>query len=108
MNEAQANALAEIFSGEAWSSGGGTWLAAYWRGDGKYIVSSGDADCEYESEDDVEAGKASNTLVLASGDKESWSSWTRAAMSSTVTPTLRPAGDSARRPSKWRRASSAE
>lgn len=72
MNEQQANALAEIFSGEAWNSGGGTWLAAYWRGDGKYIVFSGDAVCEYSSEDDFDAANASNTLVLASGDEEWW------------------------------------
>jgi hypothetical protein len=72
MNEAQANAIAEIFSGEAWNSGGGTWLAAYWRGDGKYIVFCGDAVCEYKSEEDFDAAKANNTFVLASGDEEWW------------------------------------
>jgi hypothetical protein len=72
VNEQQANALAEIFGGEAWNSGGGIWLAAYWRGDGKYIVFSGDAVSEYESEDAFDQAKASNTLVLASGDEEWW------------------------------------
>lgn len=72
MNEQQANALAEIFSGEAWNSGGGIWLAAYWRGDGKYIVFSGDSVCEYESEEAFDSSNASNTLVLASGDEEWW------------------------------------
>lgn len=72
MNERQANALAEIFSGEAWNSGGGIWLAAYWRGDGKYIVFSGDAVCEYDSEEAFDNAAASNTLVLASGDEEWW------------------------------------
>lgn len=72
MNEQQAKALAEIFSGEAWNSGGGTWLAAYWRGDGKYIVFSGDAVCEYDSEEAFDTNKASTTLILASGDEEWW------------------------------------
>jgi hypothetical protein len=72
MNELQAKALASFFGGEAWDSGGGIWLAAYWRGDGKYIVFSGDAVCEYDSEEDFDNGKASNTLILASGDEEWW------------------------------------
>lgn len=72
MNEQQAQALAEIFSGEAWNSGGGTWLVAYWRGDGKYIVFSGDAVCEYESEEDFDAARANNAFVLASGEEEWW------------------------------------
>lgn len=72
MNEQQANAIAEIFSGEAWDNGGGVWLAAYWRGDGKYIVFSGDAVRQYDSEQDFDESKASNTLMLASGDEEWW------------------------------------
>jgi len=72
MNEEQPNAFEEIFSGEAWNSGGGTWLVAYWRGDGKYIVFSGDAVCEYDSEEDFDDAKASNTLLLASGEEEWW------------------------------------
>lgn len=72
MNEQQANTLAEVFSGEAWDSGGGIWLAAYWRGDGKYIVFSGDAVCEYNSEQDFENAEAAKTIVLASGDEEFW------------------------------------
>ena len=70
MNEQHANALAELFSGEAWDSGGGKWLAAYWRGDGRYIVFSGDAVCEYKSEQDFDHAKAANTQVLASGEEE--------------------------------------
>lgn len=72
MNELRAEALANIFGGEAWDSGGGIWLAAYWRGDGKYIVFSGDAVCEYESEEAFDNGKPSNTIILASGDEEWW------------------------------------
>jgi NDP-sugar pyrophosphorylase family protein len=72
MNEKQANSLAEIFSGEAWDSGGGIWLAAYWRGDGKYIVFSGDALCEYDSEEAFDNANATKTIVLASGDEEFW------------------------------------
>jgi NDP-sugar pyrophosphorylase family protein len=72
MNEQQAKALAEVFSGEAWDSGGGIWLAAYWRGDGKYMVFSGDALCEYDSEEDFDEARAAKTIVLASGDEEWW------------------------------------
>ena len=72
MNEQQAKALAEVFSGEAWDSGGGIWLAAYWRGDGKYMVFSGDALCEYDSEEDFDKARAAKTIVLASGDEEWW------------------------------------
>ncbi len=72
MNEQQANALSEIFSGEAWDSGGGIWLAAYWRGDGKYIVFSGDAVCEYDSEEAFDNASVAKTIVLASGDEEFW------------------------------------
>ncbi|MGH7130346.1 MAG: hypothetical protein ACREJO_00155 [Phycisphaerales bacterium] len=72
MNEQQAEALANIFSGEAWDSGGGIWLAAYWRGDGKYIVFSGDAVCEYDNDEAFDNNKANQTLILASGDEEWW------------------------------------
>ncbi|MBX3387700.1 MAG: hypothetical protein KF768_14115 [Phycisphaeraceae bacterium] len=72
MNEQQAKALAEIFSGEAWNSGSGIWLAAYWRGDGRYIVFSGDAVCEYEGEEQFDRAIAAHTLVLATGDEEWW------------------------------------
>jgi hypothetical protein len=72
MNERQATALAELFSGEAWEHGKGEWLTAYWRGDGKYIVFSEDEVCEYDSEDDFDAAKARNTFMLASGDEEWW------------------------------------
>jgi hypothetical protein len=72
MNEKQAEALATVFSGEAWDSGGGIWLAAYWRGDGKYIVFSGDAVCEYDSDQAFDEGDASNTIVLASGEEVWW------------------------------------
>lgn len=72
MNQQQAEALANVFSGEAWDSGGGTWLAAYWRGDGKYIVFSGDAICEYASEEDFDKGQSANCLTLASGEEEWW------------------------------------
>jgi NDP-sugar pyrophosphorylase family protein len=72
MNQQQAEALANVFSGEAWDSGGGIWLAAYWRGDGKYVVFSGDAVCVYDSEEAFDAARPSADLTLATGDEEWW------------------------------------
>jgi hypothetical protein len=72
MTEEQARSIADVFSGEAWMGEGQQWLAAYWRGDGKYIVFSADSVSEYASEEDFDAAKAVNSLLLASGDEEWW------------------------------------
>jgi len=72
MNEQQAKALARVFGGEEWDSGGGIWLVQYYRGDGKLIVFSGDAVCEYDSDEAFEEGNANTMISLASGDEEWW------------------------------------
>jgi hypothetical protein len=64
MNENQAEALASIVGGEAWQSGGGIWLVTLYREDGKLVVFSGDAVCEYESEEAFDEGRASNEIAL--------------------------------------------
>lgn len=50
MNEMQASALEAIVGDEAWQSGGGIWVVTVNREDGKLIVFSGDAVCEYDSD----------------------------------------------------------
>lgn len=64
MTEAQANKLANIVGGEAWQSGGGIWLVTLNREDGALVVFSGDAVCEYESEEAFEESRASKIISL--------------------------------------------
>ncbi len=40
--------------------------------DGKYIVFSDDAFCEYDDEEAFDEGRASNSNVLAKGDEDCW------------------------------------
>src|SRR5262245_29903393 len=62
MNEQQAEAIASALDGEAWQSGGGMWVVTVTRDDGTLVVFSGDAICEYESDDAFDVGRASNTI----------------------------------------------
>lgn len=64
MNESQAETLAAIMGGEAWQSGGGIWLVTVNREDGRLVVFSGDAVCEYESEEAFDEGRSSNEIAL--------------------------------------------
>ena len=67
MNEKQAEALARALGGEAWNSGGGIWLVQLLVGE-KLVVFSDDCICEYASEDDFDAGNASQTIYLEDQD----------------------------------------
>lgn len=49
MNEKQAIVVAGVLGGEAWQSGGDIWLVLIERPDGKYVVISDEAACEYAS-----------------------------------------------------------
>lgn len=64
MDERTAEQLAVIVGGEAWQSGGGIWLVTVNRDDGSLVVFSGDAICEYESDEAFDAGRASKTILL--------------------------------------------
>lgn len=64
MDERTAEQLATIVGGEAWQSGGGIWLVTVNRDDGSLVVFSGDAICEYESDEAFDAARASNTILL--------------------------------------------
>lgn len=65
MDERQANAIARALGGETWQSGGGIWLVLIHRADGRLVVLSDDAVCEYESEEAFDAGLASASITLA-------------------------------------------
>ena len=64
MNEQQANSVAEALGGEAWNSGGGIWLVVIKRSDGRLVVISDDAVCEYADEQAFENSRADAAVVL--------------------------------------------
>jgi hypothetical protein len=47
MNQKQAELLAKAVGGDAWQSGGGVWVVTLNREDGRLVVFSGEAVCEY-------------------------------------------------------------
>ncbi|MCC6322070.1 MAG: hypothetical protein IT438_11615 [Phycisphaerales bacterium] len=64
MDQRTAEQLAAIVGGEAWQSGGGIYLVTVTRDDGSLVVFSGDAVCEYESDQAFDAGRAAKTMLL--------------------------------------------
>ncbi len=68
MDEKKAEALAAIVGGEAWQSGGDTWLVTVNRADGSLVVFSGDAVCEYENDTAFDRAEARNTILLGEDD----------------------------------------
>ena len=64
MDQRTAEQLAAIVGGEAWQSGGGIYLVTVTRDDGSLVVFSGDAVCEYESDQAFGAGRAAKTILL--------------------------------------------
>lgn len=64
MDEIQAEKIAEVLGGEAWQSGGDIWLVLIRRNDGRLVVISDEAVCEYESEEAFEDNRTSNSILL--------------------------------------------
>ena len=64
LNEATTPQVAEVLGGEAWQSGGGIWLVLLRRQDGRLVVLSDDAICEYADDHAFEEGQASHSIVL--------------------------------------------
>ena len=64
MDEKQAEAVAEALGGTTYQSGGETWLVVLHREDGKVVVVSDDAVCEYKDDEAFEKSKPSKTIVL--------------------------------------------
>ena len=64
MDEKKAKKLADILNGQAWQSGGGIWLVLKRFQDGRLVVISEEAVCEYASEEDFESGSHQQAILL--------------------------------------------
>jgi hypothetical protein len=71
MEQKQAELLARVVGGDAWQSGGGVWVVTINREDGRVVVFSGEAVCEYEDDEAFDQGRALNTILLTT-DERSW------------------------------------
>jgi len=64
MNEEQANTVADALGGEAWQSGGDIWLVLIKRADGKLVVISDEAICEYANEKEFGSCSPERSIIL--------------------------------------------
>ncbi len=64
MDEEQAKKIAQALSGEAWQSGGGVWLVLLRQGNGKLVVISDEAVCEYDDEQHFEQSNPAKTIFF--------------------------------------------
>jgi hypothetical protein len=64
MNEEQAKVVANSLGGRAWQSGGGIWLALFEKADGKLVVISDEAICEYSSQAEFDRSKPCQSILL--------------------------------------------
>jgi hypothetical protein len=64
MNEKQAQMVANALGGETWQSGGGIWLVLLRQGNGKLVVISDEAVCEYDNENHFEEAKPAKTILF--------------------------------------------
>jgi hypothetical protein len=64
MDESGARTVAAALGGEPWHSGGNIWLVLLRRSDGKLVVISDEAVCEYSGSEEFDAGQEAKTIVL--------------------------------------------
>ena len=64
MNEEQAEKIADILGGSTWQSGGNIWLVLFERNDGKLVVLSDEAICEYDSQEALNKSKPETSILL--------------------------------------------
>jgi hypothetical protein len=64
MNYKEAEGLAKAIGGEVWDSGGGICLICIPQDDGRLVVISDEAVCEYSSEEDFEKNLACKSILL--------------------------------------------
>jgi hypothetical protein len=64
MDEKQADMVADALGGQAWQSGGGIWLVLLRQGNGKLVVISDEAVCEYDDEQHFEESKPAKAIFL--------------------------------------------
>jgi len=65
MNEQQAEKVAKVLGGSTWQSGGDIWLVLINRADGKLVVLSDEAICEYSDQNAFDNGQPSASIYLA-------------------------------------------
>lgn len=64
MQEEHANIIAEILGDDLWQSGGGIHVVIIRRSDGRLIVFSDEAICEYRSQEALEESRPINAIRL--------------------------------------------
>ena len=64
LTEKNAGRFVKIMGGESWQSGGGIMLILFRRRDGKLVVLSDEAVCEYSSEAKFEKNQADTAIHL--------------------------------------------
>ena len=64
MNEEQAEKIAEVLGGSTWQSGGDIWLVLFERNDGKLVVLSDEAICEYDNQKALDESKPTAAILL--------------------------------------------
>jgi len=64
MEEESARRIAEVLGGEAWNSGGGIWLVIRKRADGKVVAISDESVCVYDSEDYLQGGQPTESVII--------------------------------------------
>ena len=64
MTESEAQAVAAVFGGDAWNSGGGIDLVVIEKRDGRMVAISDEAVCEYADREALMHGRPSNSIML--------------------------------------------
>lgn len=64
MDEKAAKAVAEALGGSAWDSGGGIWLVRCERADGRVVLISDEAVCEYTDGETADQGEPATSITL--------------------------------------------
>lgn len=64
MDEGHANIVAKALGGLAWQPSGGEWVVLFERIDGKVVVVSDEAVCEYDDMNAFEDAKSIASIML--------------------------------------------
>ena len=64
MTEQQATAIAEVYGGEPWQSGGGIWIVTKELADGSVVAFCDEAVVRYANREMFECGECVNEVLL--------------------------------------------
>ncbi len=64
MDAEKVGILAEALGGTSWNSGGGIHLVRLERTDGRLVIISDEAICEYEDEDAFDENRPAHSILL--------------------------------------------